>query len=82
MFMLLTFMLQMHQYTLQVHLKDIIYVIFFFTGMFKTALMDVFILTVDQMSMWNMKGVACNDECAENYHLLNISIFQFTLLVL
>ena len=34
----------------------------------KAALINIFILTVDQMTMCNVKGVACSDEPTENYH--------------
>lgn len=48
--------------------------------------MDVFVLTVDEMTMSNVKGVACSNEHTENYHPLNsterFSIFRFTVLIL
>lgn len=52
-------------------------------SLFKTTLMDVFTLTMDQITMSNVKQVACSDERTENYHPLNPTerfISQFTLL--
>ncbi len=35
--------------------------------MFKAALMTNFILTMDQITTYNVKGVTCSDKSTENY---------------
>lgn len=37
--------------------------------MFKAAVISSFISTTDEMTMFNVKSVACSDEAAKNYHL-------------
>lgn len=37
--------------------------------LFKAALLSIFILTIDQMAMFNMKGVTDSEEPIENYYL-------------
>lgn len=50
----------------------------------KAALINIFTLTMDQVTMCNIKGVTCSDESTENYHQLSLhfSIFQLIILVL
>lgn len=49
-----------------------------FAHFIKAAIINLFILTMDQITMCNMKGVTHNDEPTGNYHLT--LLFPSTLL--
>ncbi len=39
---------------------------------FKAALINIFILTLDEMTMCNVKGLVCSGQPTENYHHLSL----------
>ena len=48
---------------------------------FDTALIEIFILTVEQMVICNVKGVAHSDKPTENYHQVSMLDIKFELLL-
>ncbi len=49
----------------------------------KAALMNIFMLTMNQITKCNVKGITHNDKPMENYHYLELfRVFQLIVLVL